>query len=127
MMATFKERRRAPRYKLNKDVLSINQQILAEVMDISRSGIACQCLMSTQKALPDFHEIELLNCELGTSIESLPCKMVRSDKKYILDAFTSTMIMSFSLEFKDLTEKQARELARFIQDNSLPADEQSLQ
>jgi len=127
MKAMHKERRRNPRYKLNKDVLSINQEILAEVMDISKSGVACQCLMSTRKSLPDFVEIELLNCELGTSVECLPCRMVRCNKKFILDAFTSTMIMSFSLEFKNLTAAQRKELARFIRNNSLSGNEQPLQ
>lgn len=113
------ERRKRPRYRVNKDVLSLNQDILAEIIDISACGMSCRCLMSTDKPLTAITEIELLNCELGTSIECLPCRMTRSSKKHISDAFTSTVIMNFSLEFQDLTGRQCRQLDRFIADNSL--------
>ncbi len=113
------ERRKRPRHRVNKDVLSINQDILAEVIDISACGMSCRCLMSTDKPLTAIAEIELLNCELGTSIECLPCRMVRSSKKNISDAFTSTVIMNFSLEFQDLSGRQCRQLDQFIADNSL--------
>ena len=116
-----RERRRHPRYKVNRDVLSINQDILAEVLDISNSGMSCQCLTSTQKPLTAVTEIDLLNCELGTSIEGLSCRMVRSSKKTISDALTSTMIMNFSLEFQHVTRKQHSILDKFIKDNHLVA------
>ena len=111
------ERRKHPRYRVNKDVLSINQDVLAEVIDISNSGMACRCLTSTDKPLTAITEIELLNCELGTSIESLHCRMVRSSNKTISGAFTSTMIMHFSLEFQNITGSQHQQLDQFIKDN----------
>ena len=113
------ERRKRPRYKVNKDVLSINQDILAEVIDISTCGMSCRCLMSTDKPLTTITEIELLNCELGTSIECLPCKMVHNSKKKISDAFTSTVVMNFGLEFQDLTGRQCQLLDQFISENSV--------
>ena len=113
------ERRKQPRYRVNKDVLSINHDILAEVIDISACGMSCRCLMSADRPLTTITEIELLNCELGTSIECLPCRMVRSSKKTISDAFTSTVIMNFGLEFQDLTGRQCQQLDQFIADNSL--------
>jgi hypothetical protein len=119
------ERRKYPRYRVDKDVLSINQDILAEVLDISTGGMSCRCLMSTDKPLTAITEIELLNCELGTSIECLSCRIVRSSKKTISDAFTSTVIMNFGLEFQDLTGSQCQQLDQFIADNSLFASQVS--
>jgi len=119
MNTVHHERRRDPRCRVNKDVLSINQDILAEVIDISKSGMACRCLTSTEKPLTAITEIELLNCELGTSIESLHCRMVRSSNKTISGAFTSTMIMHFSLEFQNITGSQHQQLDQFIKDNCL--------
>ena len=114
-----KERRRYPRYRVNQDVLSVNQDILAEVIDISECGISCRCLAYTAIPLDTNIEIGLLNCELGTSIEYLPCRIVRRSKKAILDDFASTIIMNFSLDFMNLASKQLKLLGQFIKDNSL--------
>jgi hypothetical protein len=113
------ERRKHPRYKMSKNVLAINQDILAEVIDISNGGMACQCLSSTDRPLAVISDIEILNCELGTSIEGLSCRMVRSSNKTISDTFTSTMIMNFIIEFQNVTSKQFKQLDQFIKDNSL--------
>jgi hypothetical protein len=104
---------------MNKDVLSINQDILAEVLDISNCGMSGRCLTSTVKPLTAITEIDILNCELGISIEGLPCRMVRCSKKKISDALTSTLIMNFSLEFQFLTSNQHLILDQFIKDNYL--------
>jgi c-di-GMP-binding flagellar brake protein YcgR len=119
MDAVRNERRRHPRYRVNKDVLSINQDILAEVIEISKCGMSCRCLTSTARPLTSITEIELLNCDHGTSVENLHCRMVRSSKKSISGAFTSTQIMHFSLEFQLISKTQRRQLDRFIADNSL--------
>ena len=120
-----KERRKYTRYKVTQDVLSVNQDVLAEVIDISECGISCQGLTYTAKPLATIIEIELLNCELGTSIDCLPCRIVRRSKKAIFDEFASTMIMNFSLEFTNLTSKQLKLLGQFIKDNSLSEVEMS--
>lgn len=112
------ERRKDPRYRVSTNVLAINQDILAEVIDISNCGMACRCLSSTDRPLTVITNIEILNCELGTSIEGLSCRMVRSNKKSISDVFISTMIMNFILEFQNLTSKQSKQLNQFIKDNS---------
>ena len=119
MDTAYNERRKHPRYRVNKDVLSINKDILAEVLDISNCGMSGRCLTSTHMPLTAITEIDILNCELGTSIEGLPCRMVRSSKKTISDALTSTMIMNFSLEFQHLTRNQNFKLDQFIKDNHL--------
>jgi hypothetical protein len=119
MDTVYNERRRHPRYKMNRDILSINQDILAEVLDISNSGMSGRCLTSTSKPLTAISEIDILNCELGSSIEGLPCRMVRSREKPITDALISTMIMYFSLEFQHLTSSQHYRLSQFIKDNHL--------
>jgi hypothetical protein len=119
MNTVYNERRKYPRFRMNKDVLSINQDILAEVLDISNCGMLGRCLTSTAKPLTAITEIDILNCELGISIEGLPCRMVRSSKKTISDALTSTMIMNFSIEFQFLTNNQLFKLDQFIKNNHL--------
>ena len=123
----LQERRKHPRFRMNPDVLSINQDILAEVVDISNCGVSCRCLASSDKPMAAITEIELLNCKIGTSVDCLPCRMVRSSKKTISEAFTSTMIMQFSVEFQNLTGPQRNQLDQFIKDNSLVETLPSLQ
>lgn len=115
-----KERRRHIRYRVNKNVLSISQNMLAEVLDISTCGMGCQCLAVSEKPLEKIDEIEILNCEIGTSVEGIPCKLVRSRERAISDALTSTIIINFGVEFQNLTESQRKKLHQFIRDNSLP-------
>ena len=74
---TENERRKHPRYKMKK-IISINNDILAEVVDISGSGISCTCLGNIEKPFTCINEIELLNYELGTSVKGLHCRLVRS-------------------------------------------------
>jgi c-di-GMP-binding flagellar brake protein YcgR len=114
-----KERRRHIRYRMDKNVLSISDDILAEVLDISTCGMGCQGLTSCEKPLTEINEIEILNCELGTSVEGLHCRLVRTRERAISDALTSTMIVNFGLEFQGLSETQRKKLHLFIKDNSL--------
>lgn len=111
-----KTRREYPRYKMNENVLSISGDILAKVIDISRSGISCQCLASVGKAITGVNEIELLNCQFGTSVKGLLCKWVRSSIKPISPASPLTMVMNFSLKFEDLTLIKHEQLFQFIKD-----------
>ena len=108
------ERRKHPRYKMNKNVLSISEDVLAEVVDISGAGISCKCLASFDKLLAQIHKIELLNCGLGTSVKGLHGRLVRSSIRALSLASPSTMIMNFSLEFQDLTQIKRRQLFQFI-------------
>ncbi|MDR3630713.1 MAG: PilZ domain-containing protein [Desulfocapsaceae bacterium] len=115
----YRDRRKHPRYKVHKNILSLSQDILAEVIDISRSGMSCQCLINTDIPLTAVNEIELLNCELGTSLACIPCRVVRSCKVNIFDSQSSTMIMHFGLAFNNLSAMQEEQIDLFIQDNSL--------
>jgi hypothetical protein len=108
------ERRKHPRYKMNKNILSISEDVLAEVVDISEAGISCKCLASFDKLLIQIYKIELLNCELGTSVEGLHGRLIRSSNRAISLALSSTIIMNFSLEFQDLTQIKRKQLFQFI-------------
>jgi hypothetical protein len=101
---------------MNENVLSISGDILAKVIDISRSGISCQCLASVDRAITGINEIELLNCQFGTSVKGLVCRWVRSSIKTISPTSPSTMIMDFALKFEDLTQIKQEQLFQFIKD-----------
>jgi hypothetical protein len=113
---TANERRKHTRYMLNKKIMSISEEILAEAVDISGSGISCKCLASAGKLLPKIQTIELLNCELGTSVKGLHSRLVRRDKIPVLPASPSMMFLNFSLEFQGLTQTKRIQLFQFIKD-----------
>jgi hypothetical protein len=118
MGSVQEERRRHTRFRVSNNILFINQDTLAEVIDISTCGMACRCLTRADKPITEFSEIELLNYDLDISIEGLPCRIVRSSKTAITDSLLTTLIMHFSIEFKGLTNKQRRQLDRFIEHNN---------
>ena len=112
--STKNERRKQRRYKMNKNILSISEDVLAEAVDISGSGISCKSIAGVDKRLPQIYEIDLLNCELGTSVEGLHGRLVRSSNELISLVVSSTMVMNFSLEFLGLTQIKRKQLFQFI-------------
>jgi len=116
---TANERRKRPRYTMNKNILSISEDILAEVVDISGSGISCKCLASADELLAEIHIIDLLNCEFGTSVKGLHSRLVRRDYIPVWLTSPSMMILNFSLEFQGLTQTKRKQLFQFIKDGAM--------
>jgi c-di-GMP-binding flagellar brake protein YcgR len=110
------ERRKHPRYKMNENVLSISEGVLAEVEDISVSGISFRYQTSADDQLRKAYDILLLNCQLGTSVEGLSGRLIRSGDKTISSTLPSKMIMHCSLEFHDLNQMKRQQLGKFIKD-----------
>lgn len=113
-----KERRKYPRYKMNEEILSISEGVLAEAVDISGSGISCKCLANDEKLLTEIHTIELLNCELGTSVIELQCRLVRCNKIVVSPASATTML-NFSLKFQKIGQNKRVQLLQFIKDGAM--------
>ncbi len=116
---TANERRKHTRYMMNNNIMSISEDILAEAVDISGSGISCKCLASAGKLLPKIQTIELLNCELGTSVKGLHSRLVRCDDIQVLPVSPSMMFLNFSLEFQGLTQIKRKHLFQFIKDGAM--------
>lgn len=110
------ERRKYPRYKMNENVLSIGEDVLAEVEDISVSGISFRYQTSADDQVRKAFDIMLLNCQLGTSVEGLSGRLIRSGDKTISPGLPSTMIMHCGLEFHNLNQMKRQQLRKFIKD-----------
>lgn len=117
---TANERRKYPRYKMNEEILSISEGVLAEAVDISGSGISCKCLANDEKLLAEIHTIELLNCELGTSVKGFHCRLVRYNNIAVSPA-SQAMMLNFSLKFQELTQTKRKQLFQFIKDGVMNA------
>jgi hypothetical protein len=110
MDTTLRERRKKPRLIPIKNVLSVNEVILAEIIDINNCGISCRGLMTNGKTLPKITTLGLLNCQSGIFVENLPCRTVRT----IHETIDNRTFVKFSMEFQNLIPSQLIILDRFI-------------
>ena len=110
MSTVHTERRRDPRHRMSTYALSANQDILAEVLDISNSGISCRCLTCDDAPLPAVTELGLLDCTFGKSVENLACRVVRSSR----ETSQRKTFVNFSLKFENVTSNQRHQLEQFI-------------
>jgi c-di-GMP-binding flagellar brake protein YcgR len=108
------ERRRHTRHKINKNLLSISEDVMAEVVDISGSGISFQFPAIAGKRLKKIDKILLLDCQFGTSVEDLTCRLVRSSNTINAQTLPATMIMNCGLEFYLLSRIKYKQLIQFI-------------
>ena len=115
---TKTEQRKYPRYKMNGNVLSISDDVLAQVVDLSGSGISFQCPTIVGEKMNKIGKILLLNCQFGTSVEELACKMVRSSNKINSQTLPAKIIMNCSLEFENLSKSKRKQLFQFINECS---------
>ena len=90
--------------------LSANQDILAEILDISNSGISCRCLTCAEAPPPAVTEMGILDCTFGKSVENLACRMVRSSR----ETMNRKTFVNFSMEFENVTSEQRNQLEQFI-------------
>ncbi|MFH0784290.1 MAG: PilZ domain-containing protein [Pseudomonadota bacterium] len=112
------EQRKYPRYKMSKDVLSISEDVMAEVVDISGSGISFKFPAIVGKRMNKIENILLLNCQLGIAVEELTCRMIRSSNYIISKTLPAKMIMNCSLEFQNLSKIKRKQLFQFIEECS---------
>jgi hypothetical protein len=115
--STKTERRKYPRFKMNKNVLTINDDVLAEVMDISRSGISFQCPAIVGQTTYKFEKVSLFNCRSGASVDELTCRLVRSSNKVFAETLPAKMITNCSLEFGRLSKIKRKQLFQFIKES----------
>lgn len=111
------EQRKFPRFKMNKDILTINVDVMAEVVDISRSGLSFQCPTIIGKIVNKLEKILLLNCRSGSSVDELTCRLVRSNNKVSAETLPARMIMNCSLEFLHLSRIKRKQLFQFIKES----------
>ncbi len=110
MDTTHRERRKKPRHRPIENALSVNEEILAEIIDINNCGISCRGLIPNARMLPAITRIGLLNCESGISIDNLACRIVRTTNETI----DNRIFVKFGLEFQNLTRNQLNKLDQFI-------------
>lgn len=108
------ERRKHPRFIVRQDALLYNNDVLAEVVEISVGGVACRCFTHPEDEVLLMDDFGLLNCEAGQYVKGLSCRLVRSQDLSPEEQDGFGNMTAWFLEFKDLDTEQNEELARFI-------------
>lgn len=113
-----RERRKFKRFQIHQNSMLCNEGSLAEVFDISKGGLACRNFVGLQGASDILTEVELLNCEIGLSVQGLKCRLVRSKEHAGGSVVQNNQEADCFLEFVELSEMQANALGTFIENTS---------
>lgn len=109
------ERRRHPRYNVRQDALFYNQEHFAEIINISRGGIACRCMVESEVFSPVLTNIDLLDCNGGTFVQGLSCRRIRRCAPKTVPVHESNYHTRDSFfEFIDLQGEHEEDIDKFI-------------
>ncbi|WP_136807537.1 PilZ domain-containing protein [Desulfosediminicola flagellatus] len=113
-----RERRKFKRYPIHQNSMLCNEESLAEVLDISKAGLACRNFVGLEGASGILSDVELLNCEIGLSVQGLKCRLVRSQERKGNTLVQNNQGPDCFLEFVELSDMQANALGTFIENTS---------
>ncbi|WP_163339356.1 PilZ domain-containing protein [Desulfopila sp. IMCC35008] len=109
------ERRRHIRYNVQQDALFYNQEHFAEIINISRSGIACRCMVESEIFSPVLTNIDLLDCNGGMFVQGLSCRRIRRHSpKQIPVHLHHYHTRDCYFEFVDLQDVHEEDIEKFI-------------
>lgn len=113
-----RDRRRFTRYQVHQNSILCNGESLAEVLDISAGGLACKSFIDQQDSSKVITDVEILNCDIGQSVQGLNCRRVRIGEKVEQVSVKNGMSPDCFFEFIEMSSRQADELRRFIKESS---------
>lgn len=113
----IQERRRHPRYKVNDNILVYNENSFAQIIDFSKGGLAFRYLTSRDDSPDKNCNIGLLNSVSGNHLSDIPCQLIRTDETGPIHPAGSTVIRTYALKFKDMTDAKRKEINDFFKDH----------
>lgn len=112
------ERRRFKRYPIQQNSMLCNERSLAEIFDISSGGLACRNFIGVQDTSDTLNDVEIINCEIGLSVQGLKCRLVRTKNLTDTPAGKNNQEADCFLEFVGLNDVQSSALGTFIENTS---------
>ena len=112
--ANYRERRRHPRYSVERNALLYNQEHFAEILNISVGGLACRCLVESDIFGREINNVDLLDCNGGKNVQGLKCRRVRHGDAIAERGNDRYLTREHFFEFVDLGEDKTEELLQFI-------------
>ena len=96
------------------NILLLNENGFAEVIDFSERGATCR--IYTSHAVEEFERkgVDLFNCLAGQYLRGIPCRLAYSLRQRAEPGKNGKRI--YQLEFPGLTDEKSRELKQFIED-----------
>lgn len=112
---TQQERRKHIRYNIKQDALFYNQEHFAEIINISRGGIACRCMVESEVFSPVLTSIDLLDCNGGMFVQGLSCRRIRRySPKQIPVHKQNYHTRNCYFEFVNLQDEHEEDIEKFI-------------
>ena len=112
--ADNRDRRRHPRYSVERNALLYNQEHFAEILNISVGGLACRCLVESDIFGSEVNNVDLLDCNGGKNVQGLKCRRVRHGVQKAEQEHDRYLTREHFFEFVDLCEEKTDELLQFI-------------
>lgn len=97
------------------NILLLNENSIAEIIDFSERGATCRVFTSSAAREFEEHGVDLFNCLAGQHLKGLPCKVIYSVRQTI-GAGSEDHKTIYQVEFPDLSDDQKRALNQFIED-----------
>jgi len=116
------EKRKFNRFKV-KDVSfallkSASYEELGEIIDISKGGLAVQCLVGKQR-IKESVELDIILAGNGFNIKQMPCKTISDFEITNKIYFSSLKMRRHSIKFGELDNHQISELDYFIRQHTI--------
>ena len=122
-MKTIKvEKRKFKRFKV-RDLSfallkSASYEELGEIVDISKGGLALQCLVGEQR-IEESVELDIILAGNGFHIKKMPCKTISDFEITNKIYFSSLKMRRHSIKFGELDDHQISELDYFIKQHTI--------
>ena len=122
-MKTIKvEKRKFKRFKV-KDLSfallkSASYEELGKIVDISKGGLALQCLVGEQR-IEESVELDIILAGNGFHIKKMPCKTISDFEITNKIHFSSLKMRRHSIKFGELDDHQISELDYFIKQHTI--------
>ena len=108
------ERRKHKRLNARGSLIIYNEKMYAEVIDISKGGLACSCRVSLKKMFSPVFNLEILDRKSGRFIKGLSGIMVRCTENKVEKITKKNAVLDFGIEFFQMTEEKENLLATFL-------------
>jgi PilZ domain len=115
------ERRQQKRFKVAEGAFAalVDQESrLGQIKDISLQGLSFRYIDSNEK-LENASELKIILGNRGVYLEKVPFKIISDFKIESEFSFSAVNMRQIGLEFGTLTEKQKKQLERFIQQHTI--------
>lgn len=112
-----KERRKEKRFLADEGLMVVSANTFAQVMNISKGGLAFRYLVDKNEPILSSLEVGLLYGDNGLYIDKIACRLVNVTDSSPIHGNSSTIIRKTCVQFHNLTSEQTNDLQKILTGN----------